>query len=227
MAGYRRLERTDRDRLLDSAVLLYLWAGAQSRAGDAAGDRLKLAKLAFLAANDLYWNRIKAVNLSFFRYQFGPFSRDLYANWDELTAAGHLVEEEQFRVTEQGQNLARQFGEQVLGAEPNAEIRHRLDCLLDTYAPLSTEALLDRVYKMRCRALDLPGLHTVRDLPMYTDLTGVLDASEAGLVLAVSPGWEVSLELAFHPDALANLQTGIEDARQGRVFGWEALGGAV
>jgi len=51
-------------------------------------------------------------------------------------------------------------------------------------------------------------------------MLGILDEAEADTVLQVGPGWEATLELALHPDALANLQAGIADTHAGRVYGW-------
>jgi hypothetical protein len=56
------------------------------------------------------------------------------------------------------------------------------------------------------------------------NFTRLLEEEEAEASLYVPTGWQITLELTFHPDALRNLQRGIEDTHAGRVFGWEALG---
>jgi hypothetical protein len=62
-----RRERYDSERLSDNAVLLALWARVQeSNGAETVGDRLKLMKLAFLAAYRLYQDRVKALNLQVF-----------------------------------------------------------------------------------------------------------------------------------------------------------------
>src|SRR5690348_7974218 len=77
-----RRERSDIERVADNAVLLSAWALAQQKAGtEALGDRLKLMKLAFLTAYPLYWDRIKALNLRFYRYTYGPYTEQVTDNW--------------------------------------------------------------------------------------------------------------------------------------------------
>jgi hypothetical protein len=51
-----------------------------------------------------------------------------------------------------------------------------------------------------------------------------LGEGEAEESAVIPPGWQITLELTFHPDALRNLQRGIEDTYAGRVYGLEALG---
>jgi hypothetical protein len=218
-----RYDRTDSERLTDNAVLLHLWAGAQIMANSDAGDRLKLTKLAYLAADRLYWSGVKALHLPFFRYTYGPFSRGLYTHWDDLTGSGHMVEEERFRVTERGRLLAESFASEVLDDPANAAVKSALSNIIAEFGVLETGALLDTVYAMHVRCTGLPGLSRVRDIPMNTDMLGILDEAEANAVLRVGPGWEATLELAFHPDALANLQAGIADTHAGRAYGWDAL----
>lgn len=224
-----RRERTDRERLYDDAALLYLWSQAQLRSTDgSAGDKLKLTKLAFLAANDFYWNRIKAVNLPFFRYTWGPYAKEINTNWTDLTRCNAMVEDEQFQVTDQGRQLAEDFGNEVLTLDENRHIRVALDGIADTFGGESTERILRHVYDMRCYTIaSLGSRRKVESIPQHVDLTAILDDEEAEYSLVVPPGWEMTLELAFHPDALRNLERGIADTHSGRMYGLEALGADV
>ena len=87
-----RRERTDSERLTDNAVLLSLWALAQTHlGGDAVGDRLKLMKLAFLTVYPLYWDKIKALNLGFLLHVgtiYRPSHRQLARPGGARSAAG-------------------------------------------------------------------------------------------------------------------------------------------
>jgi hypothetical protein len=97
--------------------------------------------------------------------------------------------------------------------------------VVDAYAPLERPTLLDKVYDLRCYTLDSPGRkRQVQAVRMGTDFTRLLEAEEAEQALYIPSGWQMTLELAFHPDALRNLQRGIEDTQAGRVYGWEAVG---
>ena len=76
---------------------------------------------------------------------------------------------------------------------------------------------------MRCYALGMSGRHQIKAIPKGKDWTEILDDEEAESSLMVPPGWQVTLELALSRDALRNLQRGIEDTHEGRVYGWEAM----
>ena len=114
---------------------------------------------------------------------------------------------------------------EVLDLEENRPIRNAMAYAVDRYAALDTAALLRKVYDMRCYTLDSPGAkHKVEAVRMGSAFTRILEEDEAHQELAVPPGWRVTLDLTFDPDALRNLQRGIEDTYAGRVYGWEALG---
>ena len=220
-----RRERTDHERLSDNAVLLYLWARAQDQSSsEAVGDRLKLMKLAFLAAYPLFRGRVKALNLRFFRHTWGPYSVEVDNTWEDLKRCGLLLEEEVFSLTDDGRKLSSAFAIEVLARPENAGVLQSLDSVAAEHAPLDTAALLKRVYDMRCYTL---GSQTTKQkvsaVPQGTEFTAILEEDQADQVLIVPPGWQITLELAFHPDALSNLQRGIEDTHEGRVHGWEAL----
>src|SRR5690349_20349629 len=130
-----RRERTDYERLTDNAVLLSLWARAQQRSGkEAAGDRLKLMKLAYLAAYPLFRDRIKALNLRFFRWKWGPMADQVYDTWADLSARSLLVDDELIVVTEEGMRLADAFTREVLGLKQNAHVMRTLDTVVEQYA---------------------------------------------------------------------------------------------
>lgn len=220
-----RRERTDAERLLDNAVLLTLWARAQERSGgEAAGDKLKLMKLAFLAAYPLYLDRVKALNLRFYRWTWGPMADQVYDTWGDLVRHGLLLDEERFIVSEEGIRLSAAFAAEVLALEANRRVLETLDQVAEVYGPLSTDQTLERVYAMRCYTSGAPGRkRPVKALPHGEAMIDLLEAEEAESLLVVPPGWQVTLELAFHPDALHNLRRGIEDSHEGRVYDWEAV----
>jgi hypothetical protein len=221
-----RRERTDSERLSDDAVLLALWSMAQQRGGnEAVGDRLKMMKLAFLTAYSLYWDRVKALNLRFYRYTRGPFSQQVSSSWDDLCRRQLLAEDELFSVTEEGQRLADGFTREVLGLEENKHIRYKIESVAEEYGAMETQPLLDRVYAMQCYTVGSPGKrHLVKAVAQYQEFTDILEPGEEQDALVVPPGWQITLELAFDPDALRNLQRGIDDATSGRLYGWDALG---
>lgn len=221
-----RHERTDIERVTDNAVLLTLWAMAQEQNPEhAVGDRLKAMKLAFLTTYELFWDNVKALNLAFYRHTWGPMSNQVYTAWDELQAAGLLREQEEITITETGQRLANEFASEVLSLPVNQPILGSLQSVTREYGPLPRPEVLRRVYAMHCYTLhDIARQELVKTMPIGRDITGLLSEDEADVILTVPPGWEMTLELALHSEALRNLRRGIEDTHSGRLHGWEALG---
>ena len=125
-----REERTHDEELTDEALILALYDPVQRRTGEAAvGDRLKAMKLVFLANYAMFSERMKGLNCTFYRWDYGPMSNDVYAAWQRLQRAGLLDEEECIRVTERGAELASAFIRDVLQSEEN---RPFLRCLEET-----------------------------------------------------------------------------------------------
>ena len=91
--------RTQPQRWADAAILLALWTKAAKKPLEDAGDRLRLMKLAFLAAHDLHEQRFRALGLTFYRWKWGPLSNEVYEAWEMLTDAGLMEEEERFLIT--------------------------------------------------------------------------------------------------------------------------------
>lgn len=224
-----RYERTEFERLADNAVLLTLWAESQKEAGgDAVGDKLKLMKLAFLAAYPLYWDKQKALNLQFYRWKRGPMANQVYDSLSQLTERGLLLDEELYIVSDEGMRLSEAFQSEVLRLPENESMLREIQTVASDFARLPTHELLRRVYEMHCYTLDSPGRkHRVSAVSHGTDFTRILDEEEADSSLVIPPGWRITLELTFHPDALRNLRRGIEDVNSGRLYDWEALGASA
>jgi uncharacterized protein YwgA len=182
-------------------------------------------KLAFLAAYQLYWDKVKALNLRFYRYTWGPYTQQVTDSLADLSRSGMLLETEYATVTGEGMRLATSFGNEVLSLKANKHINDVLGIVVDENAKLSTDQLLSKVYAMRCYTVESPAKkHEVKRVAQFQEFTGILAEDEASGALFIPPGWQITLELAFDPDALRNLQRGIEDTHAGRLHGWEALG---
>ena len=224
-----RYERTDYEELTDSAVLLCLWSEAQERSGEnAVGDRLKAMKLAFLVAYPLYRDRVKALNLQFFRYTRGPMAKEVYTAWEQLRSRALMREEEVWTVTSEGKRLAQRFREDALARNENAPVLEAINNVVCHYAALSTQDILEHVYQMPLYTLDSPGqARKMEQIPEKEDFTRLLSEDEAVCCLYVPRDWQVTLDLVFNADALDNLQRGIDDTYKGRMLTHEEMWAGV
>lgn len=208
--------RTQPQRWTDAAILLALWTKAAKKPLEDAGDRLRLMKLAFLAAHDLHEQRFRALGLTFYRWKWGPLSNEVYEAWEMLTDAGLMEEEERFLITAGGVELADHFAREVLGDESNDHVRRAVDRVAEAWSGrMAAKPLLDHVYGLRIRPGDGSRKITVRSAgwgqrliaPPKGELSGSLDIGNA---------WIETLGLCFSPSHEAAVLKAEKDFRERR-----------
>ncbi len=201
-------------RLIDAALLLVLWRCA-STDETAAGSRLRLMKLAFLASRRFAEESIHALNVRFYRWRYGPMSNDVYEIWERLQRAGLMEEEEVWSLTMSGELLAQGFYDEVLGEEGNAPVKAVLDEVADKWrSAWSAQPLINHIYDLPL-SIDGSG-PAIRDMPEGSDFDVPLTASEASVSLEVSYSWVETLALSLNPEAMMMLNAAVEDFRAGR-----------
>lgn len=207
-------------RRTDAALLLTLWTRSVEVPREDAGDKLWQMKLAFLAALDLAEGRVQALNLSFYRWTWGPLSNEVYDAWDDLADGDLLQPDEHFVVTRRGLDLAQAFYREVVCDERNVRVREAIDGVADEWhGPPETGKLLQRVYDREMVPCGDEGpLPTpIRDISKGTELIEPVPATDATGWFTVEPGWLETLALTFKVAARAPLEEAITDFRTGRV----------
>ena len=203
-------------RWIDAAILLALWTKATRKPLEDAGDRLRLMKLAFLAAHDLHEQRFRALGLTFYRWMWGPLSNEVYEVWEMLTAAGLLDEEERFLITPEGAELADDFAREVLGDEPNDHVRRTVDRIAEAWAGrMATKPLLDHVYGLKVKPVGRSRKITTRSAYRGQSLVAPPEGDLAGS-LVVGNDWIETLGLCFSPTHEATLRQAERDFRDRR-----------
>lgn len=206
------------ERRCDAALLLTLWARSVEVPREDAGDRLWQMKLAFLAALGLSRDEVRALNLNFYRWTWGPLSNEVYEVWDDLEGAGFMCLEERFVLTEGGLELADAFYEEVVCDERNVVIRETLDRIAGEWrGEARTSAILDRVHAVEIAPLAGGEPSPVHAIPQGGELLEPVPHDRARSWLTVEPGWRETLALAMNPEARATLAAAIADFREGRI----------
>jgi len=183
-----RLTRNPRERLVDALLSLVLLNFCAPHPEGVVGDRLKVAKLLFLATHELLAKQAKALSFSFYRYYHGPFTTELYETWGELSwigfldvppgATGKIV------LTDSGVEAAKRY-ERRLADLGNGWALQSFRHIADTYCQLHTSELLRRVYTMEVRPLGWNQHISISDAPMGTYFTCALDSDEARQAVAI------------------------------------------
>ena len=114
--------RTPDEQRTDAALRAALWARFAQHPREDAGDKLRQMKLAFLAAHGLEKEGVRALNLSYYRWTWGPMSNEVYLAWEMLERAGllEIQDAEAGGETQAGQGqrlVSTGFGHMQVGKE--------------------------------------------------------------------------------------------------------------
>ncbi len=183
-----RTNRDNRERLNDAMMSLGLLDMCAAEDSGIIGDRLKVAKLLFLATLESVRQQAKIFNFSFFRYNFGTFTPELYDTWGELTWMGLLEvpmgREGRITITPKGREVAREIRD-ILESNVGDRTGVALNIfrqIADGYQALSTSEILSKVYAMRVRPLGWQAEVTIKEVTAGAFLTYVLEPNEATVV---------------------------------------------
>lgn len=186
-----RTFRNNREALSDALMSLVFLDLCASENG-VIGDRLKVAKLLFLATVKSQNQHLKALNYSFHRFNHGPFTNELYQTWSELSWAGFLEvpngPQAEISLTDAGREAAKRYSKlmESTGGQPWRSVYGVFKQVSDSYGGLSTSEILNRVYGMTLVPLGWQAMTTVREAPAGVYFTWVLDPFEANVIIQVN-----------------------------------------
>ena len=184
-----RYSRTSEEALTDKAVLLALLTRISHKNNTSLGDRLKLQKITFLFCYQLFIQRIKALNYTFFTYRWGPFTKDLYEAEADFEQA-ELIQRRgpSYSVTETGQAWGNSLYRAIESDPGNRGIVQAMDSVADGYAKEATGPLVELTHDMSVMPIGWQEKKRLGDLPFNLDLTGPLDDEEAVALIEVERG---------------------------------------
>lgn len=186
-----RFSRNRREELVDGLLTLALLRLAMPEGPGS--DRLKVAKLVFIPCLEMFEQRAKGFNFSFYRYTWGPFTKELYETWEDLEWAGLLEvgsgASGKITLTQQGHELAASFIEEVLDTPKNRPFLECLRSAAEKYGTLSTGALLKQVYSRPVTPIGFIKRVTVGATPIGLYFTAPWDEDVAVSSLDVPDVW--------------------------------------
>ena len=223
-----REERTPDEIIIDKALILAQLDSIAHHKDNVVGDRIKCMKLPFLVEYPMFERRIKAFNLTYFRFEWGPISKGVYEAWRDLEAAGFLVLDQNLLVlTQAGHNLAHDFIKDVLQTTGNQFFLTEIENTSKKVARLSTPWVKELVYRMDVQPIEGGSKVKVRDAPIGTNFTRALDDEEVTQALKVSQGWLETLAVELSPKNKQSINRAIDDFHEGRILSHEQVWGNV
>jgi uncharacterized protein YwgA len=191
--------RTERDKLLDAPLLLYIMKQATPVYG-----RAKLQKTTFLVEHHLKEEGLVGPHFSFFRYLKGPFSGQLWDTFDKLAALGFLFKTT-FQPTDRGLFLIDLVVPELREHPKNQAVFRIMDQVLERYKKWTGSKLINYVYNLEVIPDDLPGQRMkVEAVPTCIEI-----------ITPPSDGLELSLDLEeLIRQELEMTDEELEEARQ-------------
>ncbi|MFH2021730.1 MAG: hypothetical protein ABIJ33_00400 [Patescibacteria group bacterium] len=159
--------RNVREIVQDKIMMLFLIALAKEKSQ--IDGNLKFQKLFFLTEWKLMESNIKAFNFKFFRYRFGPFSKELWCDYNSLKEKKYV--NSSFNLSDKAVDLIDYVHNSIQDIENNSEIIGLMSEICDTYSKYGGRALTQKVYNMEIEPYDFPRTKMkIKDIPVFFDI---------------------------------------------------------
>jgi len=212
--------RTRAQQIWDYIATLKLFE-AVDKIGSVDGN-LKIQKLVFLTELEGVRAHLAAMHLKFFRFTYGPYSKELANDVKSLIEHGIITSTK--RLTKKGQFILDYIAPEIPHSTKASEAFSIIENVSNQYGKKSGPRLVDLVYKMMVPVYERGGeLVKVEDIDYFTD---IFVPSAQGLedvdVLNADMVADIEQELALPLDALnptnpeyqRNVTAAIERLRQ-------------
>ncbi len=193
--------KTEKQKISEALLLLRILHKDNNILGN-----LKLQKEVFLTELNLLQSDLGGLYYKYFRYNLGPYSKELAENFKWLAERG-FVHKTTYSLTERGIYLV-EFMEGVLREyKKNAKIFDLVDSTVSQYRDYNGYKLTNVVYNLKVAPHDLPDEEIkVKDIPVFTDIL-------------VAEDFEDAANLEFPPSILDSLRAELEMDKKT----WDAL----
>lgn len=204
---------TQKDAIANKILLLYLITKAKKM--QVWLGKTKLQKLAFLSELNMIKDKVRGLNYSFYRWEHGAFSLEVY---DDLRI---LAENEIIKLYERG------WGFEIKNTNKSNEILNLckeliyenenvicyIDKVVERYANFSTEEIKKEAYSIKIPHLNL----TVKEIPLSKTILTPLSDEKTKIKFKISDEWVETLEIYFDAEFLNSLRKGIENVKLGKI----------
>lgn len=159
--------RANSEVLIDRVLSLLISSVADKNGG--ISGSLKFQKLTFLSEWELIQKGIKALHLKFFRYKWGPYSKELALDQRYLMENGYLSGG--FVLKEKATGLLDYFLSVASENEVNKEVIRTIIGTCEEYGKYTGLRLQRIVYDMKITPHDMPSATLkIADIPAFVDI---------------------------------------------------------
>lgn len=199
--------------MVDNLLLLYLIKRVHERSRRYLG-MTRLQKLVFMAEKALNEQRIKAFNYTFFAWDFGPLSREIYVDHEKLVDNGTLSKNENISLSKDGKKLLKD-SEEIF--EKNKDILEDIDITIEKYADFDTESLVEYVHDLKVKVKEYEKPVRIGSLRKGTDIISKLDEEKAEKSFEIDEAWIETLEILLDKEFCKAIKESEMDTIEGRT----------
>lgn len=207
-------DRSPREVIVDRLLLMHLIDRANKKK-DLYG-MTKLQKLVFLTEYSMVKEGIKGFNYGFYKWHFGPFSREIYEDLDRLVSNEIATERMRIELTDRGREILEECAEIF---EENKQAMKCLDRVLEKHADKPTHGLMELTYNIPIEYPLFKGFpKKIKEIPEGWDLISKLDEDLAKTMFNLSDEWMETLDTILNKEAYNSLKEAMKSARTERSY---------
>lgn len=175
---------------------------------------LMIQKIIFLSADFYRENKLRVLSQSFYRWDYGPMSEEVYADFNSLSDQGFIQGDvtKDVHITNNGLKLLDASSEllekEKRFIEPLEEVAKNVTRL---------DELLKKVYAKKVYIEEMDKTLPIDKVPEGMHILTPMWRDEANESLILDKAWIETLELMLVPEVDAAIRKSIEDARKGRI----------
>jgi len=205
---------TEKEAIIDNLLLLYLIRRVHEKSETYLGIT-KLQKLVFIAQKILNDKGMKAFNYDFFAWNYGPLSKEMYLDRENLIRNDILNHDENITLSRRGRKLLEDLREVF---ESNRDILEILDNVVEKFGNLDTNSLVQYVHDLTVKVQGCEDLIRIGSLNKGTDIIIKRDKQEIVKTFEINEPWIETLEILMDKEFCDAIKESEIDVREGRVL---------
>ena len=199
---------SEKDRSQNKLLLLYIAKEYTKKSKHYFGKTI-LEKIIFLAEWKMIEERVKGLNFPYFRYDYGPFSKEVSQEINDLKKTGLLEKQDEIKLTKEGEKLLESYSDLL---QRNKDIIVYIDKVIEKYHRYTTQELKNLVYDME---FPMPnGKIKIKDIQHYTDMLFILPETEVKKEFKLTEEDIETLDILSDTELFNSLKESIKEARK-------------
>lgn len=200
-------QRSQKEAIIDRLLLLYLLFKMRKKSYSVSGD-IKLQKLLYKTEERMYNKKYKGLSYNFVRWNYGPFSQEIYVDTKDLEKTGFLRQayDKSIGISEDGIKLI----ETLRGNFTKNKLDDFFERVINEFGSLKGEDIKATVYTYP----RVGGRITVGQTKKRDILLEKLDDSNASECFWIDDDCIETLSVLFDPQSHESIKKGLRALRE-------------